>query len=208
MDLGSVSASLGLVLKNRSISCAQTMTRQAWRRVCSLPGRSLHGFNAVQDLAWLKKCDRASALAAFVGGMLNIKPIIRLKDARFVPRAKMRGKKPALKRLVGMAAERYRRLNGQCDVWLAYIDNLDEAMTTREKLAPRLSCPIERINLAEVGATISVHTGPGAICIAMSPAFVTSVPNQSIPHCCIKKMAKGLENLMGKEQAADRSAVR
>ena len=124
----------------------------------------------VQDLDWLKMGGRVRALAAFIGGMLNIKPIIRLQDARLIPTDKMRCKKPALKKLVGMAAKKYRQRNGQCHVWLAYSDNLEEAMTTRAKLAARLTCPADRINLAEVGATISVHTGPGAICITMSPA--------------------------------------
>jgi DegV family protein with EDD domain len=123
----------------------------------------------VQDLVWLKKGGRVSAFAAFVGGMLDIKPIIRLENAKLIPKERMRGKKPALKRLVDMAGKHYRTLNGNCDIWMAYADNLDEAMATREHLAERLALSANTIPLAEVGATISVHTGPGAVCIAMLP---------------------------------------
>ena len=130
----------------------------------------------VEDLVWLKKGGRVSAFAAFVGGMLDIKPIIRLENAKLIPKDRMRGKKPALKRLVDMAESQYRRLDGNCDIWVAYADNLEEAMVTREHLAKRLAQPANGIPLAEVGATISVHTGPGAVCIAMSPR-VLHYPN-------------------------------
>jgi DegV family protein with EDD domain len=170
MDLRGVSVSLGLVVK-KAVDLLREDNDLATldTRLQPFLSNQFMGFT-VQDLAWLKKGGRVSALAAFVGGMLDIKPIIQLENARLIPTDKMRGKKPALKRLVEKAERQYHRLNGNCDIWLAYIDNLDEAMTTREKLARRLACPAGRISLAEVGATISVHTGPGAICIAMSPA--------------------------------------
>ena len=169
MDLRGVSVSLGLVVKKAVDLLHDDGNLESLETRLQPYLKDLFMGFTVQDLAWLKKGGRVSTLAAFVGGMLNIKPIIRLEDARLVPREKMRGKKPALKRLVQLAVDKYRHLNGQCEVWLAYNDNLDEAMTTRDKLAARLECPADRINLAEVGATISVHTGPGAICIAMSP---------------------------------------
>jgi len=88
----------------------------------------------------------------------------------------MRGKKPALKRLVDMAETQYRRLDGNCDIWMAYNDNLEEAMVTRDRLAERLAQQAKDIYMAQVGATISVHTGPGSVCIAMTPK-VMHYPN-------------------------------
>lgn len=93
----------------------------------------------------------------------------RAQNARLIPKGRMRHKKPALKRLVGMNEKQYRKLNGNCDIWMAYVNNLDEALTTREHIAERLTLSANDIPLAEVGATISDHTGPGAVCIAMSP---------------------------------------
>ena len=101
--------------------------------------------------------------------MLDIKPIINLDNAKLVPTEKHRGKKPALKRLVAMAEEKNRQYNGNCNIWLAYAGNLEEALVTREKLAARTGRNAEEMQLAEVGATISVHTGPGSVCIAMAP---------------------------------------
>ena len=176
MDLRGVSVSLGLVVKKaveliREDGDLDTLDARLQPYLRGL----FMGFT-VQDLAWLKKGGRVSAFSAFVGGMLDIKPIIRLENAKLIPKERMRGKKPALKRLVDMAESQYRRLNGNCDIWVAYADNLDEAKVTRDRLATRLERKVEDIHMAEVGATISVHTGPGAVCIAMSPK-VMQYPN-------------------------------
>ena len=57
----------------------------------------------------------------------------------------------------------------QDHIWVAYNDNLEEAMVTRDRLAERLAQQAKDIYMAQVGATISVHTGPGSVCIAMTP---------------------------------------
>ena len=169
LDLGGVSVSLGLVVQK-----AVEMLRQDGNlatienRLEPYKKNTFMGFT-VDNLKWLKKGGRVSAFAAFVGGMLDIKPIINLDQAKLIPVEKHRGKKPALKRLVTMAAEKYRQLKGNCDIWLAYAGNLDEALITREKLGVATGRKPEEMQMAEVGATISVHTGPGSVCIAMTP---------------------------------------
>ena len=169
MDLHGVSISMGLVVK-KAVELLQedddidTLDARLQPYLREL----FMGFT-VEDLDWLKKGGRVSAFAAFVGSMLDIKPIIRLENARLIPKDRMRGKKPALKRLVDMAESQYRRLDGNCDIWVAYNDNLEEAMVTRDHLAARLAWQAGDIHLAEVGATIAVHTGPGSMCIAMTP---------------------------------------
>jgi DegV family protein with EDD domain len=169
LDLGSVSVSLGLVVKKAVQLLKQDGNLDTIeRRLAPYKKHTFMGFT-VDNLKWLKKGGRVSAFSAFVGGMLDIKPIINLDNAKLVPIEKHRGKKPALKRLVTMAEEKYRQLKGNCNIWLAYAGNKDEAMLTREKLAMRIGRKPEEMHLAEVGATISVHTGPGSVCIAMSP---------------------------------------
>ena len=178
MDLRGVSISMGLVVKKavellHEDDCLDTLDVRLQPYLQEL----FMGF-MVDDLSWLKKGGRVSAFAAFVGGMLDIKPIIRLENARLIPKDRMRGKKPALKRLVEMAESEYRRLDGNCDIWVAYNDNLEEAMVTRDHLAARVARQAKDIYMAEVGATIAVHTGPGSMCIAMTPQ-VMHYPNMA-----------------------------
>ena len=123
----------------------------------------------VQKLKWLRKGGRVSALAAFVGSMLDVKPIIQLKDGRLIPVERQRGKKAARQRLLDMALKHCRLLKGRADIWVAYADNLSEALRFSEKLAGLTGRPEESIKLVEIGATISVHTGPRAIGVAVAP---------------------------------------
>lgn len=52
---------------------------------------------------------------------------------------------------------------------VAYADNLSEALRFSERLAELTGRPEESIKLVEIGATISVHTGPRAIGVAVAP---------------------------------------
>lgn len=170
LDTGSVSATLGLAVM-KSVERLRAPGAVPSLQQCLAPYRDgAFMIFTVEDLQWLKRGGRVSAFAAFVGGMLNIKPIITLEDARLVPREKHRGKKHALKRMVELAEENFRRMQGNCHLWIAYAGNLSEVMLTREKLAARIDRSVEEIKLVEIGATIAVHAGPGSVAISMVPA--------------------------------------
>lgn len=171
IDLGSVSLSLGQV----AVKAMQLLARDGdlatlEQRLTPIIKDTFMGFT-VDNLKWLKKGGRVSSLAAFIGGIFDIKPIINLQAARLVPTEKHRGKKAALKRLVSLAVDKARSLQGQCDIWLGYAGNLTEAVVTREKLAADLNCNVDTIKMVPVGATIAAHIGPGSICIAVSPGI-------------------------------------
>ena len=170
IDMGSVSATLGLDIKHAVERLRKEgVPRNLDERMAPQRSEASMWFT-VENLHWLKEGGRVSAFAAFVGGVLNIKPIIHLDDARLVPIEKHLGKKTALKRLVEMAVERFRRMQGRCDIWIAYADNLHEVMSLREELAFRINRPVDDIKLVELGATIAVHAGPGSAAISMVPA--------------------------------------
>ncbi len=168
-DMGSVSISLGLMVK-KAVGLLRKGVPPAdlKRHLGPFRDKLFFGFT-VENLLWLKKGGRVNAFEAFMGNMLDVKPIIQLRDARLVPMEKHRGKKTALKRLVAMAEETFQSLNGKCEIWMAYADNLDEVMISREKIAQSIGKPPENIALAELGATISVHTGPGSALVSVMP---------------------------------------
>ena len=168
IDLGAVSVSLGLVVRQATAMLRSGVPAAALEKHIAPYRQNVFMSFTVENLIWLKKGGRVNAFEAFVGNMLDIKPIIHLESARLMPIEKHRGKKPALKRLVSMAEENYRRFKGNCDVWLAYADNMEEVLVTREKLAEKIDRKPEDLRLVEVGATISVHTGPGSVCVAMA----------------------------------------
>src|SRR5690554_6720683 len=52
----------------------------------------------VDNLEYLYRGGRVSRTAAFVGGLLNIKPILDVEDGKLIPIEKIRGRKKVLKR--------------------------------------------------------------------------------------------------------------
>lgn len=109
----------------------------------------------VGTLGFLKKGGRLSGSQAVLGSMLNIKPIITLKDGILSPIDKVRGKKKALDKMVSMIIEPPTYLS------ICHINAEDEAERLKEKLEakhPELSVGIEII-----GPVIGAHLGPKAI---------------------------------------------
>lgn len=168
-DLKSVSVSLGMIVKKAIQLIKDNCELSKLESFLKPYMKDVRMWFTVGDLIWLKRGGRVSSFQAFFGGMLDIKPIIGLEDARLVPMEKHRGKKPAMKRLVEIAEEANHQFEGRCDFSAVYTDNYDEVMVTRERLAARIGRNIEDIDFVQVGATASVHTGPGSLGLAMVP---------------------------------------
>ncbi|MFW6082154.1 MAG: DegV family protein [Desulfosalsimonas sp.] len=169
IDLGAVSISQGLLVRKAAGLLEEGVPAALLEKHLEQHKKDTFMAFTVDNLVWLKKGGRISAFNAFVGNMLNVKPIINLQDSRLMPVERHRGKKSSTEHLLSMAEKNYENLDGNCEVWMAYADNPEEVVAAREKLASAIDLPAENIPMAELGATISVHTGPGSIFIAMAP---------------------------------------
>lgn len=118
----------------------------------------------VDTLEYLKKGGRLSSTVAFVGGMLNLKPIISLEDGVINTVGKARGMKKAFEMLSAECAK-----NGGVDydmpVLLGYTGGSDEQLKAYMAEYPQLWSPDTPTSI--VGATIGVHAGPGAVAVAV-----------------------------------------
>ncbi len=64
----------------------------------------------VEDLDYLARGGRVSKTSAFIGGLLNIKPLLHVEGGKLVPVEKHRGRKKVLRRMVDLMAERGEQL--------------------------------------------------------------------------------------------------
>lgn len=114
----------------------------------------------VDTLEYLKKGGRLSPTVAFVGGMLNLKPIITLEDSTIISVGKARGQKKAFEMLSGEC-----RKNGGVDydmpILLGYTGNSDEQLKKYMEENEDLWSADTATSI--VGPTIGVHAGPGAV---------------------------------------------
>ncbi len=119
----------------------------------------------VDTLEYLKKGGRISSASALLGGILNIKPLVKIVDGKVESIGKAHGKKKALL----MLNEKVREAGG-IDPTLPHaliytgtdpLPCLDYANTSKE-IFPKNVQPRTHI----IGCTIGTHVGPGAIGLA------------------------------------------
>ena len=106
-------------------------------------------------LEYLKRGGRLSSAQAAIGGFLNVKPILGLRDGKLEAVAKVRGKKKALDYLVDHVPENATHIS------VLHIMSTEEAKRIKQKLKERF--PQIEVNIEEIGPVIGTHLGPGGI---------------------------------------------
>ncbi len=127
----------------------------------------------VEDLKWLKRGGRIGTMAAFMGTLLNIKPVIGLVDSELKPVGRYRGKDQAITGMIRKAVEISYGLEGPYDLWVSHIDDPESAEFMRKSLCEQLEKPVEAIRMVEIGSTIAAHAGPGSCGWAIMPGSLS-----------------------------------
>lgn len=125
------------------------------KRVDFLMNHMEHIFT-VADLQYLVRGGRLSKVAGFIGGLLNIKPILNVEEGKLVPLEKVRGKKKVLSRIVDIMEERGKELKGQT-IGMTHGDDLETAEALKALITERFGCEVFIVNT--IGAAIGAHTG-------------------------------------------------
>ena len=111
----------------------------------------------VDTLTYLERGGRIGKARALLGSLLNVKPILQLKDGEVVPLGRARGRPQALNRLV----ELLERDGKVSQLAIMHGAATADAEQLRERVASRY--PGVDIQLTEIGAVLGTHTGPGVI---------------------------------------------
>lgn len=124
----------------------------AQQRICFL----------VDTLEYLQKGGRIGGARALLGKMLNIKPILAMRDGQDEPFEQTRTKRRAITRLAGIVQEQAEK-EGDPHVCVMHADALDDAENLAAELKSNLN--IEKIPFYELPPAIVVHVGPGALAV-------------------------------------------
>ncbi len=118
------------------------------------------------DLTFYVKGGRVSKTAGFVGGMLNICPLLYVSDdGKLIPHSKIRTKKRVISAIVDKMveyAEGGTDYDGKCFISnsLCLADAEAVASLIRERF-PK----IKEVLINDIGTTIGSHTGPGTVAL-------------------------------------------
>ncbi|MDM5155219.1 DegV family protein [Bacillus sp. DX1.1] len=155
-------ASLGqglVVLEAAKMAQNGATKEEILNRVAFLTKHMEHIFT-VADLQYLVRGGRLSKVAGFIGGLLNIKPILNVDEGKLVPLEKVRGRKKVLNRIVEIMDERGKDLKSQT-IGITHGDDIESANALKELIVEKFGCEVFVINT--IGAVIGAHTGPGVL---------------------------------------------
>lgn len=115
----------------------------------------------VETLEYLFKGGRLSRTSAIAGGLLDIKPIIKVnKEGALEAFDKVRGRNRSLKKLIDYVGEKGVDLENQV-VGLVHGDCYDTLLEVKQALTEKYGCTHFIENY--VGCAIGAHTGPGIV---------------------------------------------
>lgn len=121
-------------------------------------------FFTVDDLVYLRRGGRISAVAATVGTMLDLKPIITEgKNGKLLSMDKVRGRKQALRTLAELAAQNIDDPS-EAEMYVLHADAPQDAERLVQLLREKIP-GIDQISVRYVGPVIGAHCGPGTVAV-------------------------------------------
>ena len=117
----------------------------------------------LDTLEYLQKGGRIGKAAALFGGLLSIKPVLKIADGEIHPHEKVRSRAKALARMREIASA------GAPHEEIAFIHEIseDEVASITAYLAPLAKAPLI---VGRMGSVIGTYTGPGVVGFALRRA--------------------------------------
>lgn len=116
----------------------------------------------VDDLEYLKRGGRVSPAVALVGGLLGVKPVLKMDDEGVLVKVgTVRGRKKSLEALADKFAEL--ASDKTTPVFISHADSEEDAATLGEMLKARGAKEVTLVT--EIGPIIGSHAGPGTIAV-------------------------------------------
>ncbi|MEW6307891.1 MAG: DegV family protein [Bacillota bacterium] len=126
----------------------------------------------LDTLAYLERGGRIGKLPAMLGGLLNVKPLLMVKDGAIAALGRARGTRAGLEELLRHARELWPQ-SGAVTAGIIHGGAAELAQVLQRRLCEVFG--LSDILIAETGPAIGTHTGPGAVGLAFysSPGEVT-----------------------------------
>lgn len=128
---------------------------------------NMHHWFFSTDLTFYIKGGRISKTAGFVGGMLNICPLLNMdSQGRLIPRYKIRTKKKVIRTIVDKMEECVQDgtgYSGKC--YMSHSACYEDARAVADLVEERFPNLDGKVEINDIGTTIGSHTGPGTVAL-------------------------------------------
>jgi len=128
---------------------------------------NLHHWFFSTDLTFYVKGGRISRSSGFIGGLLNICPLLNMDaNGRLIPRAKIRTKKKVIREIVDrMEAHARDGLNYDGKCFISQSSCQEDAAAVASLVEERFPNLNGKVLVNYIGTTIGSHTGPGTVAL-------------------------------------------
>lgn len=164
--IDSLGASLGFglqaILAAELFRDEQPDTLQAVDQILELRDKMRYVFT-IDTLEYLVKGGRASKTAGFVGGLLDVKPILHFSpEGKIEVFNKVRSRKSAVRKLIEIIETEIINPDEQV-IGISHAACLDEASVLAEGIQARIK--VKNVVISDIGCVIGSHVGPGTIAL-------------------------------------------
>lgn len=162
VDTKCASLGHGLVVRKAIELSSQDLSKdELLTEITNYSQRIEHLFT-VENLEYLARGGRISKASAWLGGMLQVKPLLHVVNGELVPLEKVRGKDRWKKRMIHWMKER----GGDWENQTVAISHGDDQATADEmKALIQSELGVKNFIIHPIGAAIGSHSGPGTIAI-------------------------------------------
>lgn len=157
IDTKAASYGLGMIVESASDDMKDGLSKDEVIKNVERNVKDIRHFFTVNDLDYLAKGGRLSKGSAFLGGLLNIKPLLHVEDGKLVPLEKHRGIKKVFNSMIKHINDD--QITGK--IHITQSNALDTAEQLKEKILAETEVKV--VNISMIGPTISSHTGNGTI---------------------------------------------
>lgn len=166
VDSKSASYGFGWLVVRASEAANEGQSKEAILELVHQNREKMALYFLVDTLEYLQKGGRIGKAAAFLGTLLNIKPILSIDDEGEVTSVeKARGQKKAMNRLIELAKAKHGEK--ELDVIIAHAAALKTAEELKALIEAQLN--VKSVSFTTVGPVIGTHAGPGTIAIFALP---------------------------------------
>jgi DegV family protein with EDD domain len=125
---------------------------------------SVQTYFSVATLEFLRRGGRIGRASALVGSVLQVKPVLCIRDGLVTPLERVRTFERALNRVVELTRE-VDRGHGVC-VIVGHADAEEDA----QRIARELDSVSETLMIQPLGPVVGAHAGPGVVGVGCYPA--------------------------------------
>ena len=162
VDTPWISMALGLLCLAAAQAAEAGKSREEVAAIVNALIPKLNLIFVLDTLEYLRRGGRIGGARAMLGTLLNVKPLLEIRNGQVEPLEQPRSRAKALKRLLEILEERsgHKPLHAS----VLHANAPDDAALLEKEVRARFEC--KEFYITEIGPVIGVHTGPDAIGLA------------------------------------------